>query len=362
MAPDPTGILFLVPGFPKDEEDSTCLPPIQNYIAGVAEAYPEIQIHVLAFQYPFVRATYTWKGVTVHALGGKNRRFLFRLLPWIRAFWAFQRIRRTVNLRVVHSFWLTECTWLGQWLCRRATVPHVASIAGQDAKADNPYLKRLSMKDMTITAGSAFVADVFTRSSGYPVNEIIPLGLDTAHLEQFGAGEMRYIDILGVGSLIPLKEYATFIDIVERLLPAFPNLKTAIIGDGIERTALQQRIDEKGLSDHIALWGALPRDDVFQYMLRSKVFLHPSRYEGQGYVFLEALYAGLPIVCHDVGFKPESNRVYACTSAGAMKERILHLLQHPRPYHRVRVPSVRETVRTFKALYGLSSPKMRASD
>jgi len=353
MPQRPGSLVFLIPGFPEDEEDATCLPAVQNYVAAFADAHPDLHTHVIAFQYPFTRRIYRWKRVTVHALAGGNRRGLRRLGAWLRAARAFFSIYRQTDVRALHSFWLTECTWVGRWLSRLFRIRHLASIGGQDARADNPYAKRLNLDGVTLTAGSAFAAEIFSKHTGRKVDHLIPLGLDTTHLQTLAAPPERDLDVLGVGSLIPLKDYATFIEVIVRLVPVFPKLRACIIGEGPLREALHQQIVEKGIQQHLTLAGRLPRDEVFRSMLRSKVFLHPARYESQGYVFLEALFAGLPVVCLDVGYTGESDRVFRCQSPQEMADAVAEQLRHPPDFRRESVLAVSDTVRAFAPLYDL---------
>lgn len=351
----PQSIVFLIPGFPEDEADTTCLPAVQNYVATFAGAHPELQTHVIAFQYPFKRHTYRWKQTTVHALGGRNRRGGRRIATWLRAARTFRAIYRQTNVCALHSFWLTECTWVARRLGKRFAIRHVASIGGQDAQAGNPYLRRLRLDGTVLTAGSAFAAATFTRHTDRPVDHVIPLGLDTMHLQQIARPEQRDIDVLGVGALIPVKNYAAFLDVIADLLPSFPRLRACIVGDGPLRDALLGKITEKNLQEHVVLTGLLSRADVFRYMLRSKVFLHPSHYESQGYVFLEARYAGLPVVCFDVGHPGDDARVFRCASPQAMTDAVADLMAHPSSFEPACVPSVEDTVRAFEPLYGLSN-------
>ena len=206
---------------------------------------------------------------------------------------------------------------------------------------------------MVLTAGSAFAAETFTQHTRRTVDHVIPLGLDTDYLQHIAAPAARDIDVLGVGSLIPVKDYAAFIDVVARLRPAFPQIRTCIIGEGPLQEALERQIAEHGLREHVVLAGAMPRDAVFRHMLRSRVFLHTARYESQGYVFLEALFAGLPVVCRDVGHTGTSDRVVRCLSTEAMSDAVAHLLRKPPPFHQPPVPTTADTVRAFEPLYGL---------
>ena len=353
MPPRSRSIIFLIPGFPEDEADTTCLPAVQNYVAAFARAHPELRTHVIAFQYPYARRTYVWKTATVYAMGGGNKRGLRRLGTWLRAARTVLRIHRTTTVQALHSFWLTECTWVARLLSRLFRLRHVASIGGQDAQASNPYFKVMNLGGATLTAGSAFAAETFAQHAHRPVDHVIPLGLDTDHLQHIDAPAERDIDVLGVGSLIPVKNYAAFIDVVASLTAAFPHLRACIVGEGPLHDTLHRQIAERGLERHLVLEGSMPRDAVFRYMLRSKVFLHTAHYESQGYVFLEALFAGLPVVCFDVGYTGPTDRAVRCPSPQAMTDAVAALLRTPPPARREPVFTAQDTVHAFEPLYGL---------
>lgn len=57
-------ILVLIPGFPKDEDDFLCVPPMQNYFLKYKEICQYTKFTVFAFQYPFEKRDYNWNGKT----------------------------------------------------------------------------------------------------------------------------------------------------------------------------------------------------------------------------------------------------------------------------------------------------------
>ena len=79
-------LIILIPGFPANEEDSTCLPFQQAFVKHLKLLNPELNIKVLAFQYPFFEAVYKWHAVEVHAFNGRNKGGFRRLFLW-RMIW-----------------------------------------------------------------------------------------------------------------------------------------------------------------------------------------------------------------------------------------------------------------------------------
>ena len=73
-------------------------------------------------------------------------------------------------------------------------------------------------------------------------------------------------------------------------------VKAVLIGEGPERMKLQSLITALGLQSNISLTGELSHPEVLQWMQRTKIFLHPSSYEGFGVVCIEALHAGAHVI------------------------------------------------------------------
>ena len=64
-------LVILTPGFPKSEADTTCLPMQQSLIKCLKEKYPQLNIIVLSFQYPYHKKTYNWFDITITSFDGK---------------------------------------------------------------------------------------------------------------------------------------------------------------------------------------------------------------------------------------------------------------------------------------------------
>lgn len=287
-------IIILTPGFPKDEHDSTWVPPVQVFVKVLKETYPALKVIVISFQYPHNPGEYSWNGVNVIAIGGKGRGKVYRAITWLRVWRALKKINKQQNVIGLLSFWLGECALIGDRFARRHNLKHYCWMQGQDAKANNRYINRIKPTADNLIALSDFIRSEFKRNYGIVPKHLVPGAIDASLFKEPPA--TRDIDIMGAGSLISLKQYKLFIEVVGRLKLDFPCIKAVICGEGVERHLLQRQIDEHGLQNNITLPGELPHPRVLELMQRSKVFLHTSNYEGFGLVCLEALYAGARVI------------------------------------------------------------------
>jgi glycosyltransferase involved in cell wall biosynthesis len=81
----------------------------------------------------------------------------------------------------------------------------------------------------------------------------------------------------------------------------FPGSEYWLIGDGPEGERLQQLAQRLGVAESITFWGAIPRQQVLEKLSDCDVLIHPSLHDSGGWVCLEAMAAGRPVVCLDLG-------------------------------------------------------------
>jgi glycosyltransferase involved in cell wall biosynthesis len=300
--PQIENLIIISPGFPKDEQDTHCLPAQQLFVKMLNRIYPEIQVIILALQYPPHRNEYTWHGNTVIPFEGLSYWKVFRPLLWRRVGRRLDQLFHTKNTAVL-SFWLTDTALIGNRFARKYNLPHKCWVMGQDARRKNPYVLWVNLSKRELIVLSDFMADEFFRNHGKRPGRIIPLGIDTAAFPPDTVQE-RTVDVLGVGSLIPLKRYDIFITVVAALKPSHPNIRAVLCGHGPEETKIRKMIRALDLEENVVLTGEVPHSRVLSMMQKSKLFLHPSEYEGYSSACLEALYAG----CHVISFARAEKR------------------------------------------------------
>lgn len=343
-------LVILTPGFPKDEADTTCLPMQQSFVRTLKDSYPQLNIIILSFQYPYYKKTYKWFGITVISFNGQNKSGLKRLLLRRELNSHLKEISNSNKPMGIISFWYGECALVGKRFADTHHIKHYCWILGQDAKKENSYPKRVRANAAELIALSDFLQDEFERNHGIRPSYVVPSGIDP---KQYGNQDKeKNIDILGVGSLIPLKRYDIFLEIVAEIKKALPAVETMLVGDGPEKERLQMLISGYGLQDNVTLTGELPHEQVLQLMQSTKLLLHTSSYEGFSGACLEALSGGAQVISFCRAMKQEIKNWHIVQDKEEMKLKALAILQKNNTHQPGEPPFLMsETVKAFIKLF-----------
>lgn len=335
-------IVFLVPGFAESKTDTTCIPALQIYAADL-QKHPTYEISIITFHYPTKKGLYYWNGIPVYALGGAKS--FSKIILWKKAFQTLSHIHTTKIITNLHSFWLGECAFVGHWFSKKNNISHITTLMGQDALKGNFYSKILPLKKMKLISLSDFHQKTFY--SNYNISaEIIPWGIC---MENFHPSE-KTIDIIGIGSLIPLKNYTLFIDIIHRIHAVHP-VQVVLIGDGILKSELQKKIRLHGLENAITIKGELDHKETLNYLSQSKILLHTSDYESFGLVFAEALQSNTMIVSKPVGCYFNSPNWTTSNDKKEMAEACLSFLSKSFTENEQNSFTIENTVQSYLKVY-----------
>lgn len=100
--------------------------------------------------------------------------------------------------------------------------------------------------------------------------------------------------LLSLGRLAKEKNTTELVDSMQNL----PDAVLLIVGDGPERAVLEQQAQSLGVADRVIFVGAVPPAEVPRYYALGDVFVSASTSEAQGLTYIEAMAAGLPLLCH----------------------------------------------------------------
>ena len=349
-------ILLITPGFPVDENDDITMAPVQGFLKNFLRQYRDYKFEIITLQYPFQKTIYEWNGCMVYSCGGRNRKFAGKLKTLYHANQFADHILKEKSVKLIHSLWLSEAALIGNRISKSRNMRHLVTLMGQDVLRSNNYLKILDLRKPEYVAVSPFQAQKFYESTALNANHIIPWGIDENEFHgpaDKETSEMKYgtrFDIFGAGNLTSLKQYNIFVNVVREIAKKKPTVTAAIAGDGPERPALEKMIHSYGIAQNITLPGRLPRHEVLKMMSQSKVFLHTSSYESQGYACLEALAAGCNIVSFKTGIASSTKKWEIGTDIPDLAEAVTGFLDSGKNEPHIPYP-VSATIKAYHDLY-----------
>ena len=173
----------------------------------------------------------------------------------------------------------------------------------------NRFWWRLLLKKVDyVTAISSFLLERAGEAGYHRKAEVVPNGVD---LEKFSNPNVKKTLILsqklGIKpdeKIIITVSRLTYKNAVDIIVRAMSFIKTEarllIVGGGEEEKKLKKLAREFKVENKI-VFAAGSHDEIPAYLKLGHVFVRPSRSEGLGTAFLEAMAAGLPIIATSVG-------------------------------------------------------------
>ncbi len=133
---------------------------------------------------------------------------------------------------------------------------------------------------------------------------LIAAGSQNAPPREFPAGRV----ILTVGRWLATERYKgmdTLITALPRLLTRWPEVQLVLVGTGDDRAWLEDLAEKNGVHRHVHFLPGLSYSELAACYSACEIFALPSRGEGFGLVYLEAMACGKPVIGGSHGGAPE---------------------------------------------------------
>lgn len=103
--------------------------------------------------------------------------------------------------------------------------------------------------------------------------------------------------ILSAGRLVPWKGFNILIEIMKEL----PEWQLIIVGDGPERSNLENIIKNLELNKRVKLTGTIPREKLLELLSQANIFILNTSFESFSFQVVEAMNAGVPVIATNIG-------------------------------------------------------------
>jgi glycosyltransferase involved in cell wall biosynthesis len=159
-----------------------------------------------------------------------------------------------------------------------------------------------------VVATSPVTARLLTADYGVPAERLSVVEPGTDRFARSPRAGDGVVALLAVGAIVPRKGY----DLLVAALAQIKQLpwRLVIAGDGgrSPQTAQQLEADiaRLGLVDRVSMRGAVSAHELASLYASSDLFVLPSRFEGYGMAYAEAIAHGLPVVGTQAGAIPET--------------------------------------------------------
>ena len=284
---------------------------------------------------------YEWNGISVYPLNGANKR-MNQLFLTNKAINSAIKIQKEKPVDVVHSFWLHRATEIASKVSKSLRVPMLATAMGQEMRNPKRSFAKWKDADFPIVSISEFQSDAL-KAKGVIPTAVIPWGIDQPVRKE------KDVDLICVGSLIPLKNTTYFIDLCAKMRAESEEFRAIVIGEGPDREALEDQIQSNNLKSNIQLLGAMTYEETQSWIAQSKVLVHASDFEGFGMTIIEALANETHVLATPVGIARdlEVPHLIGDPQLDVAMLRMLLKSDHPEG----QLFSISETVKAYQTIY-----------
>ena len=219
-----------------------------------------------------------------------------------------RELQRLQKIDLIHAHAPLPCGHAAMLLSHELGLPYVVSVHGLDAYATaqvrgraGQWCRRICQRvyrssRRVICVSEKVREQVLAGTAGGCRTSVVYNGVNPEMFSLAEESPSQQLSVLSVGNLIPIKGHDELVRAIASLSPEFPELTLEIIGSGEELSRLQALARERGIANRIHFLGRQTRNQVAEAMRRCTLFALPSRFEGLGCVYLEAMSAGKPVI------------------------------------------------------------------
>jgi glycosyltransferase involved in cell wall biosynthesis len=261
---------------------------------------------------------------------GQHGVHLYYYFWQVGAYFVVKRLHRVTNFEMIHHVTFAQY-WIPSFLALLG-VPFIWGPVGGGESAPRAFWRDFSMHGKVfeafrtlarslaavdpvtlMVARRARIALATTQETAARLRRLgarhvivhAEFGMTQWERESFGRFPLRRgnpFRLISIGRLLHWKGFHLALRAFARLVAVHPDCEYWIINEGPEMDHLKVLARKLGVQSKVTFWGKLPTlDDVYHKLSECDVLVHPALHEAFGNVCLEAMAAGRPVVCLDLG-------------------------------------------------------------
>lgn len=289
-------------------------PAIEEYLSN----NPNPNLHFVYFTLPILGGFWQWGSIA----------FVLHYYLWqVQAYFVARRLHQTIGFDIAHH--VTFVRYSTPSFVSLLPIPFVWGPVGGGEAAPQAFWRDFNLRAkiyeilrlfahrvgeldpfVHLTAKRSAIVKVTTKDTAKRVSRLGTNKIEIVSEASLSLAEIAILDQLTLPEASPVR----FISMGRLLhwkgfylsLKAFAQsgLKDAeywILGAGVESEKLQQLAIELNIAHQVKFWGNLPRQETLTNLGQAHVLVHPSLHDSGGWVCLEAMAAGRPVICLDLG-------------------------------------------------------------
>jgi glycosyltransferase involved in cell wall biosynthesis len=279
---------------------------------------PQPNLHIVYFTLPILGGFWQWGSIA----------FVLHYYLWqVQAYFVAKKLHFQIDFDLAHH--VTFVRYSSPSFISLLPIPFVWGTVGGAEAAPQPFWQDFNARAKIyeimralahkvgerdpfarLTAQKSAIARVTTEDTAIRVRQMGALQIaivpeaalsqeDIAQMSEFPILDSFPVRFISMGRLLHWKGFHLGIRAFARA--DIPNAEYWILGDGVEADKLQFLATELGVADRVKFWGNLERSQTLNKLSQCHVLVHPSLHDSGGWVCLEGMAAGRPILCLDLG-------------------------------------------------------------
>jgi sulfoquinovosyltransferase len=167
--------------------------------------------------------------------------------------------------------------------------------------ADLTLVTSFQMKNTLVKEGGLKPGSIDVWKKGIDVDVFNPKFKSAEMREKMSNGHPEAPLLTYVGRLGSEKRLADFVYILKEI----PEARLALVGGGPSEEELEELFEKEGLGDRVKFMGMMSGDALSQAYASASMFVMPSESETLGFVVIEAMSSGIPVVAVRAGGIPD---------------------------------------------------------